>query len=87
MAGIGLGGGDSHACTRYSIKTGKFGAYFHDRNDGRSLTLSEVCSLLNVFAPQGGDLTDIYPECRRPHGEGVGYWCYECSLLAGIVAE
>jgi len=35
--------------SRYSIKTGRFGAYFHDKQKNHDLTLPEVCSLLNVF--------------------------------------
>ena len=71
--------------SRYEIHVGKWGAYFHDKANMDDLSLIEVCSLLNAFVPVSVEMKDVCPECRRPKGEGAGYWCYECSLLAGIV--
>jgi len=68
---------------RYEIRSGKWGAFFHDRFKDKDLALTEVCALLNTFTPE--TVEDICLECHRPAGEGAGHWCYKCSLLAGLV--
>lgn len=48
--------------SRYSIQTGKWGAYFHDGLTNRDLALAEVCSLLNVFIPLSAEMYKLYLE-------------------------